>query len=151
MGDLKGEFQIKMEVFEPDGTAIDTKVVKLKLNDKYDSVSGFNNLNGFGKDAIPIGATLVITEDNELDYAAIVRITSASGSATEIPTENKGTAKVTLNTPTKVLIELVNTKNVAIDVGVNTENQAPWAALSLILPAIWLAYRYRRKRKGGEG
>lgn len=151
MGDLKGEFQIKMEVFEPDGTAIDTKVVKLKLNDKYDSVSGFNNLNGFGKDAIPIGATLVITEDNELDYAAIVRITSASGSATEIPTENKGTAKVTLNTPTKVLIELVNTKDVAIDVGVNTENQAPWAALSLILPAIWLAYRYRRKRKGGEG
>ena len=92
----------------------------------------------------------MITEDNELDYAAVLRIISENGTATQIDTGNKGTVKLTLDTATKVSLELVNTKNVAIDVGVNTENQSPWASLALLLPAVWLAYRYRRKRRGGE-
>ena len=98
-----------------------------------------------------MGATLVITEDNELNYAAIVRVKESDGKETTIQpdAQNKGKVTVPLNSAEKISIELVNTKDVSIDVGVHTDNQVPWAAIALIIPAFWLAYRYRRKRKGG--
>ena len=150
MGDLSGTFQIKMEVYEPDGTAVGERTVNLKLNEKYDSVL---DAQAFGKDAIPVGSILEITEDNDLDYTAVVKITSGDNTGTVLSrteSDDKGTVKVKLNSKTKVSIELTNKKNVTIDVGVNPENQAPWAVAALIIPALWLAYRYRRKRRGGE-
>ena len=94
----------------------------------------------------------MISEDNALDYTAVVRITSTDGQGTVLTKEpaDKGTVKVTLDTAAKVSIELTNKKEVTLDVGVITENQAPLAAVALLIPALWLAYRYRRKRKGGE-
>ena len=161
MGDHNGTFKIKMEVYEPDGTKVGEQTVDLKQDETYDSETGLAgsgnpDSHAFGADTIPVGATLVITEENELDYSAVIRITSEKGSATVISDSStagntaRGTAKVRLNGTPKVSIELVNTKNVALDVGVDTEKQAPWAAVSLIIPAVWLAYRYRRKRRGGE-
>ena len=157
MGDLNATFQIKMEVYEPDGTPVGTRTVNLKLNETYDSVNGIQKQDvedkqAFGRNAIPVGATLVISEANDLDYTAVVRITSTDGQGTVLTKEpaDKGTVKVTLDTAAKVSIELTNKKEVTLDVGVITENQAPLAAVALLIPALWLAYRYRRKRKGGE-
>ncbi len=143
MGDLSGIYQIKMEVFEPDGTFIANKTVSLKLNDKYDSSSGEN---AFG--TIPVGATLKITEDNELDYSAIVRIKNQDNTIKEIkPDENnKGTVSVKLDSETKISIELVNTKNVTIDIGVGLERESALALTAIIIPAVWIYMRSRRKR-----
>ena len=80
-------------------------------------------------------------------------VTSEGIAQIETNADHKGTAVVTLNpngAPQKVNILLTNHKDAAIDVGVNTENQSPWASLALLLPAVWLAYRSRRKRRGGE-
>lgn len=151
MGDANGTFKIKLEIFEPDGTKIGERSVDLKKDSQYDSVTGLNGQNAFGSNAIPAGATLKITEDNALNYTAKIRITSADHTATiKQQTNNKGVAEVTLNSATKVSIELVNEKDLAIDVGVDSERQAPLAALVFVIPVIWLAYRYRRKRKEGE-
>ena len=155
MGDLSGTFQIRMDVYEPDGTHVGTRTVSLKLNETYDSVTGIpdaKDSQAFGSNAIPVGATLVISEDNGLDYTAVVKITSTDGKGTVLTEEaaDKGTVKVTLDTAVKVSIELTNRKEVILDVGIITENQAPLAAVALLIPALWLAYRYRRKRKGGE-
>ncbi|MGO5541453.1 SpaA isopeptide-forming pilin-related protein [Blautia sp. HCP3S3_H10_1] len=162
MGDLNGTFQINMKVYEPDGTEIGERTINLKMNEKYDSEKGLTSASATGDDkqafgvgAIPVGATLVISEDNDLDYTAVVTIKGADGKDTVISHEsnNKGVVRVPLNTSgtnNKISIELTNKKEVTIDVGVDTQNQAPFAVLSLIIPAIWLAYRYRRKRKGGE-
>ena len=158
MGDLSGVFQITLEVYEPDGTEVGKRVISLKLNEKYDSVTGLEHAvteeekQAFGANAIPVGATLVIKEEKDLDYTAVVRIVSEDGTGTVLTKENadKGTAKVTLNTSARVSIELTNRKEVILDVGVRLENHAPLAALALLIPAVWLAYRYRRKRRGGE-
>lgn len=162
MGDLNGTFQINMKVYEPDGTEIGERTINLKMNEKYDSEKGLtsdsateDDKQAFGVGAIPVGATLVIREDNDLDYTAVVTIKGTDGKDTVISHEpdNKGVVRVPLNTSDaskKISIELTNKKEVTIDVGVDTQNQAPFAVLSLIIPAIWLAYRYRRKRKGGE-
>lgn len=162
MGDLNGTFQINMKVYEPDGTEIGERTINLKMNEKYDSEKGLTSASATGDDkqafgvgAIPVGATLVIREDNDLDYTAVVTIKGADGKDTVISHEsnNKGVVRVPLNTSgtnNKIYIELTNKKEVTIDVGVDTQNQAPFAVFSLIIPAIWLAYRYRRKRKGGE-
>ena len=154
MGDLGGSFDITMKLTEADGSPIlnnagkETTTVTLKKDETYDSTTDY------GVNGIPVGATVEITEPKDLDYAAKIQVKSGEATVYDNVNGDKGKAKVVLNPagePQDVAITLTNHKDVAIDVGVNTENQAPWAALSLILPAIWLAYRYRRKRKGGEG
>ena len=94
-----------------------------------------------------------MTEPAGEGYWALATVTSEGIAQIETNADHKGTAVVTLNpngAPQKVNILLTNHKDAAIDVGVNTENQSPWASLALLLPAVWLAYRSRRKRRGGE-
>ncbi len=176
MGDLNGTFEIKLSVYEPgdvqnETTLIAEKTIKLKAEETYDSVTGLitkagsstgsagsegasGNANAlaFGKDAIPKGATLIISETG--DYAATVKILDASGNTTKTfpPEEDaegntKGTIKLTLESAGQVIIELTNDKEAAIDVGVVNEKQAPLAAAALLIPAAWLFYRYRRRRR----
>lgn len=174
MGDQNGTFEIKLSVYEPgdvqnETTLIATKTVKLKANETYDSVTGLitqagsssgsvgssgsdsasSNALAFGKDAIPKEATLIIEETG--DYAATVKILkTAGGEATQTidPVENeKGKFKLTLENAGQIFIELTNTKDAAIDVGVVNEKQAPLAAAALLIPAAWLFYRYRRRRR----
>ena len=142
-----------MKLTEADGSPIlnnagkETTTVTLKKDETYDSTTDY------GVNGIPVGATVEITEPEDLCYTAKIKV-EGDAHYTENVGGDRGKATVVLNpngNPEDVNITLTNHKDVAIDVGVNTENQAPWAALSLILPAIWLAYRYRRKRKGGEG
>lgn len=156
MGDFNGTFQIKLKVLEPDGTEVGEKTIHLKQNQVYDSVSGIADATeadkqAFGVDAIPVGATLIITEDNDLDYTAVVRITSADGTGKVISEEpaQKGTAKVRLNTNVKVSIELTNQKELPVDAGVDTEKMAALAGITLLIPVIWLSYRYRKRRRKG--
>ena len=153
MGDLGGSFDITMKLTEADGSPIlnnagkETTTVTLKKDETYDSTTDY------GVNGIPVGATVEITEPEDLCYTAKIKV-EGDAHYTENVGGDRGKATVVLNpngNSEDVKITLTNHKDVAIDVGVNTENQAPWAALSLILPAIWLAYRYRRKRKGGEG
>lgn len=157
MGDYNGSFAIKLEVYEPDGTKVGEKEITLKNGGKYSSKDGLAGLSGeaakaFGTDAIPVGSTLVITENNELNYTAVVKMKQLDGSEKEITHEaaNKGQVKVTLDRVGTIEIELTNKKDVTIDVGVNTENQTPLAAVALLIPVLWLADRYRRKRRRGE-
>ncbi|MDD6464333.1 MAG: SpaA isopeptide-forming pilin-related protein, partial [Coprococcus sp.] len=157
MGDYNGSFAIKLEVYEPDGTKVGEKEITLKNGGKYSSKDGLAGLSGeaakaFGTDAIPVGSTLVITENNELNYTAVVKVKQQDGSEKEITHEpsNKGQVKVTLDRVGTIEIELTNKKDVSIDVGVNTENQTPLAVAALLIPVLWLAGRYRRKRRGGE-
>ena len=176
MGDLNGTFEIKLSVYEPgdvqnETTLIAEKTIRLKAEETYDSVTGqitkagsstgsagsdgaSGNANdlAFGKDAIPKGATLIIRETG--DYAATVKILDASGNTTKTFTpaedaqgEAKGMIKLTLETAGQVIIELTNAKEAAIDVGVVNEKQAPLAAAALLIPAAWLFYRYRRRRR----
>lgn len=154
-------------------TLIAQKTIKLKADETYDSVTGLISQAGsstgssssssagssaasgasdstlaFGKDAIPKGATLVIEETG--DYSASVKILDAVGKTKETikPQENvKSQIQLTLNTAGKVIIELTNTKDGNIDVGVVNERQAPLAAVALVIPAAWLFYRYRRRRR----
>lgn len=156
MGDFNGTFQIKLKVLEPDGTEVGEKTIHLKENQVYDSVKGLTDTTeadrqAFGADAIPVGATLIITEDNDLDYTAVVKITSTDGTGEVISEEpaQKGTAKVKLNTNVKVSIELTNEKELPVDTGVDTEKMAPLAGIALLIPVMWLAYRYRKRRRGG--
>ena len=94
----------------------------------------------------------MITENNELNYTAVVKMKQLDGLEKEITHEaaNKGQVKVTLDRVGTIEIELTNKKDVTIDVGVNTENQTPLAAVALLIPVLWLADRYRRKRRRGE-
>ena len=157
MGDYNGSFAIKLEVYEPDGTKVGEKEITLKNGGKYSSKDGLAGLSeedakAFGTDAISVGSTLVITENNELNYTAVVKMKQQDGSEKEITHEaaNKGQVKVTLDRVGTIEIELTNKKDVTIDVGVNTENQTPLAAVALLIPVLWLADRYRRKRRRGE-
>ena len=112
--------------------------------DVYSSVVGYEEVEGqgkvkeFGVDAIPVGATLIITEDNALDYAAQVQITTGEnyGHATVMDTDNKGVVELILTTAENVFIELINNKDVILDVGIPVSGEAPWAALAMILPIL---------------
>ena len=179
MGDLNGTFPIKLNIVEPDGSNIgarddgtdnNERLISVRLNQNFDSVNGLHiagkesaltdTPNPYGEFAIPVGATLTITENNMLDYAAIIRINGNP----ELVGDNKGIVSVVLDKtkyqtdPTDpeapesrhIAIELVNKKDLPIDVGVLTERQAPLAFIALIIPAAWLGYRYMKKRVGGD-
>ena len=161
MGDLSGTFEITIQVKEPDGTIIknddgkDTTVVTLKRMEVYESdgSAGVTASKYPTYGSIPVGSTVTMTEPAGEGYWALATVTSEGIAQIETNADHKGTAVVTLNpngAPQKVNILLTNHKDAAIDVGVNTENQSPWASLALLLPAVWLAYRSRRKRRGGE-
>ena len=154
MGDYNGSFAIKLEVYEPDGTKVGEKEIMLKNGDTYSSKDGLSGdvSKAFGTDAMPVGSTLVITENNELNYTAVVKVKQQDGSVNEIDHEpsNKGQVKVKLDRVETIEIELTNKKDVAIDVGVNMENQTPLAAAALLIPVLWLTDRNRRKRRRGE-
>ena len=152
MGDLNGSFRIKMEVYEPDGTKIGERTVNLKANESYDSetgltVQGETGLQAFGPAAIPVGAVLVIKEDNDKNYTAEVEITG--GTVLSDASADKGTVRVRLESTEKISIKLTNKKEIAIDVGVHTDRQTPLAVVALLIPTAWLAYRRRKKYKGG--
>ncbi|MDY4927868.1 collagen binding domain-containing protein, partial [Clostridium fessum] len=154
MGDYNGSFAIKLEVYEPDGTKVGEKEIMLKNGETYSSKDGLSGdvSKAFGTDAMPVGSTLVITENNELNYTAVVKVKQQDGSVNEIDHEpsNKGQVKVKLDRVETIEIELTNKKDVAIDVGVNMENQTPLAAAALLIPVLWLTDRNRRKRRRGE-
>lgn len=162
MGDLTGEFQINMEVYETetDPDQLAEKTVVLRLNEKYDSEKGkqlasdpvkYEPTVSFGKDAIPVGAKLVISEDNALDYSARLSIINASDgqhiSEVASDKDQKGKVSVILNSGNKFIFELVNTKNVVIDVGVKTESQSPLAVAAVMIPAAWLLVRSGKRRR----
>lgn len=148
MGDINGEFKIKMELFEPDGTPITDRTVNLKYGETYNSETSEKS---FGNDAIPVGATLVITEDNELDYSAIAYITKKDGTTETIKSQKnadgKSTLTITLNSNEKISIELVNIKDVTIDIGVDIKKQAPLILISITILMAWLYIRFRKKSK----
>ncbi len=171
MGDLDGTFEIKLSVYEP-GTVQDAttliaqKTIRLKANETYDSVTGLISQAGsgnstgagdsttvgaqaFGKDGIPKGAVLLIEETG--DYEASLKILNADGSTFETiaPQENtKAKFSLTLDNAGQYVLELTNSKEAIIDVGITNEKQAPLAAAALLIPAAWLFYRYRRRRRG---
>ncbi|MDD6711852.1 MAG: SpaA isopeptide-forming pilin-related protein [Sharpea porci] len=146
MADYNGQFKIKLTAYEPDGTTeIGVKEITLKNGETYSSITGLNNDDAFGTDAIPEGAKLEISEDNDLNYTAIVK-----ENGQEVGTRSdKGKVTVTLGEATEITLQLVNSKNMAIDVGVHTDNATPLAAVAVLIPGVWLAYRWRRRRKEG--
>ena len=60
---------------------------------------------------------------------------------------DKGKVSVILNSSQKFIFELVNTKNVVIDVGVRTESQSPLAVAAVMIPAAWLLVRSGKRRR----
>lgn len=149
MGDLNGAFKLNIKAYEPDGTLIGERNISLKADETYDSETGKDGdtSNAFGMGALPVGAVLKITEDNGVVYTAIVKVKGTDGVYTE--TDRKETTgdalSVTLTTHDKVEIELVNSKEATLDVGVSTERQAPLAMLVLAIPLVWLAVRRKRR------
>lgn len=159
MGDLTAEFQIKLKLSEPDGSPISPKseeTVTLKFNQKYDSEHGVYEMDGTtvanaskAFDAIPVGATVVISENDLKSYTATIR-TTADNKITETDTNDKNSVQIKLNSKEHVSIQLVNTLEVPINVGVSLEGQTPLAFIALIIPVLWLGYRYKKKRMGGD-
>ena len=105
----------------------------------------------FGPDAIPVGATLVVKEPEDLGYTPIVTVKDDIISADKITWDAAtGIATVVLDSTENIEITLINHKDVVIDVGVGSDAETPLALLALLIPAIWLTWRYRRKKRGGE-
>lgn len=165
MGDLTGNFIITMEVYEPDDiTLIDTKTVTLRKGEGYSSEQGKKLLNGtydnsdscaFGKNAIPKGALLKIKEVREQDYEAVVKDkdTNVVFSNAKLVSEDERSEvwlRLTEGWEQPATFVLINNKDVAIDVGVVLEQNAPYAIAAIAIPAVWLYLRARRRRKGGD-
>lgn len=155
MGDLNGTFTIRLKVSEPDGTSVGEKQITLKNGEIYDSETGRTDLisgdtQAFGKNAIPVQAVLEIAEPDDRLYAAEIVVTSSDGHEILRQTLDDGKVSLTLNSTQKVSIVLTNSKDAILDVGVSTENKAPWAAVALILPVVWIAYRKRKKEREKE-
>lgn len=145
MGDHNGVFQIKIQAFEPDtkfnpgSTLIGEETVTLSSGDVYSSLTEgtefFNNL--------PVGARLEITENNDLDYDAVIILAGGR----EIKPDSNGVVTVTLNNDTNTLeIELINRKEVPIDVGVNLEIYSTLAVSAFLILSAWLYLKFRRKQ-----
>ncbi len=159
MADKNKKYTVKMTIYKPDSgenltkdQILAEKTISLAEDEIFDSETGISGTKGFGVDSIPEGAILVLEEVDASDYSASIQIFKENGSKKESITPEKGqtnTFKISLDAKEKYTICLTNTKDLAIDVGVHTENQAPLAAIALIIPAAWLAYRYKKKRKGG--
>ena len=152
MGDLDGSFDITLTVKEEDGTVGKDKngvsLIKTITMKRDESLS---STDIFGPDAIPVGATLVVKEPEDLGYTPIVTVKDDIISADKITWDAAtGIATVVLDSTENIEITLINHKDVVIDVGVGSDAETPLALLALLIPAIWLTWRYRRKKRGGE-
>lgn len=173
MGDLSGTYRITLTATEPDkppvinsdGTREITQIIapitiELKLGDTYDSETGTVTHSdsttsshsdwAFGQDALPVGAYIVIEEDPALDYEAKIDNTSDTGyNVYDSSKKCIKTVQLVSTAANISSITLTNKKELPIDVGVVVDNATPYAFVALMIPALWLVYRYQKKRKGG--
>ena len=142
MGDLNGTFKIKMRVVEPEGNEVGVDSINLSLNQTYDSDVNASDESTFKK-GLPVDGILYISEDNDLDYKAIVVV----GDKTQPEqADEHGVTAVVLNSTNKITIKLTNNKDVAIDIGVRKYSYIIYPMLALLILASWLFVRSRRQR-----
>ena len=92
---------------------------------------------------LPVDGILYISEDNDLDYKAIVVV----GDKTQPEqADEHGVTAVVLNSTNKITIKLTNNKDVAIDIGVRKYSYIIYPMLALLILASWLFVRSRRQR-----
>ncbi|MCR5295076.1 MAG: hypothetical protein K6E30_07910 [Lachnospiraceae bacterium] len=156
MGDLDGSFSLTVKVTEPDGTVVknrvdqETTTVVLQREQTYNSEIDYPQ-------GVPVRSIVEIVEPEDSGYTAEVEGLDqlfGSGIATVMENSDNDPAKVRIElnsneVPRTVAIKLTNRRDVSIDVGVPDGAEAPLAMIALLIPAAWLVYRYRKKRKGG--